>query len=231
MINHDTKFQVAGFHVWWDTEIQGVDKKSVKNGWHIQVQVDPRWTFDDDTGEYFVASIVSDDTILVGVPAVSYDHLYNINGFQNSECVDKEMDEYRNAILPKLTRYRVLPMMWYLLQFPPRPGMTGVRLSTREIYTNIDNVQDDTTLDLKYYPNVSSHHITGQMVTWWAAWNVVAHDTGEKDMADRKRGAPDMNPKKSKAAQQASAFASQLYGTGASTSQHYTSPLPDSAMS
>lgn len=185
----------------------------MKDGWHIQIQVDPRWTFDDPNAEYYVAAIFSEDSVIVGIPAVSYDHLYNIAGFLgNSECVSKEMDEYRNKVLPNFVQYKKVPMMWYLLQFPPRPGMTGVRLSTREIYNNQDNLQDDTTLDLKYYPNASRHHTTGQHITWWATWNVVAHDTGEKDMADRKRGAPDVGPKESKAAAQAALFASELYG-------------------
>lgn len=194
----------------------------MRNGWHIQKEVDPRWTFDDENADFFVAAITSDDSVVVGIPAISYDHLYNITSFfGNSACVTKEMDETRHKILPNLVKYKKIPMLWYRLQFPPRPGMTGVRLSVREIYLNADNLQDDTSLDLNYYPAVSTHVTTGRYVTWWATWNVVAHDIGEKEMTDRKRGAPDVGPKQSKASQQAAKFTSKLYG----------GPFPDESMS
>jgi hypothetical protein len=212
-VNHETKYQVGRFHVWWDTEIPGLDGKSVKNGFHIQTEVDPRWTFDDENSDFFVAAIHSNDSVIIGLPAISYDHLYNIESFiGNSLCVSKDMDENRNKILPNLVQYKKVPMMWYLLQFPPRPGMTGVRLSVREIHLDPENLQDDTTLELKYYPNISNHHKTGIHASWWATWNVVANDIGEKDMSDRKRGAPNVTPKKSKAFTQAAAFVEKLYG-------------------
>jgi hypothetical protein len=212
IVNHETRYQVAGIQVWWDTEIPAVNNKTVKNGWNIQVPVDPRWTFDDDDGEYYLAAISSEDSVLVGIPAISYDHLYNMEKFPGvSECVSKEMDEHRNKHVPFIKKYKKAPMMWYNLKFPPRPGMTGVRLSVREIYQN-ENLTDDTSLDLVYFPCVSRHSTCGLYTTWWATWNVVCHDIGEKD-GDRKRGAPDITPKKSKAAQQAELFAAMLYGT------------------
>jgi hypothetical protein len=53
-------------------------------------------------------------------------------------------------------------------------------------------------------------YFLGPNATWWAAWNVVANDIGEKDMCDRKRGAPDVTPKKSKASAQAALYASMI---------------------
>jgi hypothetical protein len=53
-------------------------------------------------------------------------------------------------------------------------------------------------------------YFLGPNATWCATWNVVAHDIGEKDMGDRKRGAPDITPKKSKASAQAALYASMI---------------------
>jgi hypothetical protein len=66
-------------------------------------------------------------------------------------------------------------------------------------------------LDLNYFPSVSYHKVLGKHATWWATWNVVANDIGKKDMGDRKRGAPDVTLKKSKASAQAALYASTIY--------------------
>lgn len=201
--------------MWWDTELEARDQKSVLDGFHIQKAVDPRWTFDHSDGEFFLAKIFSDDSVLIGIPACEYDFLYNIDGFSEiSECVYKEMDEFRNSIVPKVNMYKKVPMMWYLLKFPPRAGMTGVRLSVREIYQS-DDLTDDTSLDLIYFPTTSQHSVCGNYIMWWATWNVVCHDTGTKQ-GDRKRGAPVLTPKQSKAAQQAATY-TQLYQTSTAT--------------
>lgn len=121
-----------------------------------------------------------------------------------------EMDEHRNVVIPTLKKYKKVPMVWYCLKFPPRPGMTGVKLSVREIYQS-DSLDDDTSLDLQLFPVTSNHPVCGQVTTWWASWNVVVHDTGVK-AHDRKRGKPDTEKKKSKAALQAAKYASSLYG-------------------
>lgn len=101
-------------------------------------------------------------------------------------------------------------MSWYILKFPPRKGMAGVKLSVREIYQSSD-LLDDTSMDLLYFPVPSKHKTIGSYATWWATWNVVCHDVGEKE-GDRKRGAPDLSEKKSKAALQAAVYAQSLYG-------------------
>ncbi|KAG7371041.1 hypothetical protein IV203_019611 [Nitzschia inconspicua] len=203
----------AGFQIWWDSEIKALDGKTVKDGFNIQLQVDPRWVFDDDRQEYFFATIASFDTVLVGVPACSYDHIYNMENFPGvSGCVSKEMDEHRNAVAKKMEDWHKTPVMWYSLKFPPRPGMTGVRLSVREIYKN-DDFTDETSLELIYFPTPSSHTICGNFASWWATWNVVCNDIGQKD-SNRKRGTPAYEKKKSKAAQQAALFAQALYGNG-----------------
>lgn len=204
--------------MWWDTELEARDMKSVLDGFHIQIAVDPRWTFDNEDGEFFLAKIFSDDSVLVGIPACQYDFVYHIDSFPEvSECVYKEMDEFRNVIVPKVKENKKVPMMWYRLKFPPRPGMTGVRLSVREIYQS-DDLTDDTSLDLHYFPSHSDHHVCGKYITWWATWNVVCHDTGTKQ-GDRKRGAPDLRVKQSKAAQQAATYTAQLYGTEIGTAR------------
>ncbi|KAG7342238.1 hypothetical protein IV203_007330 [Nitzschia inconspicua] len=213
VVNYETKYQAAGFQIWWDTEIKALDGKTIKDGFNIQLQVDPRWVFDDDKQEYFFATIASFDTVLVGVPACSYDHIYNMENFPGvSRCVSKEMDEHRNAVAKEMEDWHKTPVMWYSLKFPPRPGMTGVRLSVREIHKN-DDFTDETSLELIYFATSSSHPICGNFASWWATWNVVCNDIGQKD-SDRKRGTPAYEKKKSKAAQQAALFAQALYGNG-----------------
>jgi hypothetical protein len=83
----------------------------------------------------------SDDSALVGIPGISYNHLYHIDSFAGvSVCISKEMDENRNQILLDPVKYNKIPMVWYLIKFPPRPGMSGVRLSVREIFINTEDL-------------------------------------------------------------------------------------------
>jgi hypothetical protein len=204
---------VGGFSIWWDSQIISLDGITMQQGANIQVEVDGRWAFDEDEddAEFFLAGINSDDSVLVGIPAVKYDQIHNLESFSEiSEDVFNEMDEHRNVVIPTLKKYKKVPMVWYCLKFPPRPGMTGVKLSVREIYQS-DSLDDDTSLDLQLYPVTSTHPVCGQVTTWWASWNVVVHDTGVK-AHDRKRGKPDTEKKKSKAALQAAKYASSLYG-------------------
>jgi hypothetical protein len=235
VVDYSTKYQVGGLIVWWDSELQGIDEKSFFNGFNIQNEADPRWTFDDPQADFYLASIHQDDSVLVGVPAVKYDHLYHIDGFVGtSECVRKDIDEERNKIVPVLKKFKKLPMHWYLLQFPPRPGMTGVRLSVKEIY-KCDDIHDDTSLELRYFPNLSKHHVVETHATWWATWNVVCNDIGEKER-DRKRGSPELEEKKSKAAMQAELFVRHMYSRTPPLSSHgaggtYSEPFPDSSAS
>lgn len=174
--------------------------------------VDPRWAFDDEDKEYFVAGIHTMDSILVGLPAPYYDHVHNVDNFAGASTdVYDEMDEYRNEMAKCLKEHNTIPMKWYCLKFPPRPGMTGVRLSVREIYRS-ESLSDDTSLDLEYYPVTAEHKTCGQYTTWWATWNVVVNDIGEKE-GDRKRGKPETQKKLSKAAAAAAKYAGELYGT------------------
>lgn len=184
----------------------------MKAGAHIQYQVDPRWAFDDEDKEFFVAGIHTMDSILVGVPASHYDHVHNVDKFSTaSSDVFDEMDEYRNNMATQLKEHNTIPMKWYCLKFPPRVGMSGVRLSVREIYQS-DSLSDDTSLDLDYFPITSTHKTCGKITTWWATWNVVVNDIGEKE-GDRKRGKPLTEKKISKAAQAAAKYTENLYGT------------------
>ncbi len=161
--------------------------------------------------EYFIARIYSSDSVIVGIPGVSYDHLYNIEQYKVSESVGKKMDENRNKMVPALRKDKVVPMLWMLLKFQLRKGMKGVRLSIKDIYNNEDN-KDETSLELQYYPVQSVHDLAGPFVTWWASWNIVCFDATDGD-SDRKRGAPDLRKKRSKAAQQAAQYAN-IYGIG-----------------
>ena len=235
LVNYGTHFQVGGFTVWWDTQLMSLDEKTVQQGAHIQVEVDGRWSLDESSEEYFLAGINSDDSVLVGLPAVKYDHIHNLDQFEEiSQDVYNEIDEHRNRVIPVLEEYKKVPMVWYCLKFPPRPGMTGVKLSVREIYQS-DSLEDDTSLDLTLFPVTSYHNVTGRTTTWWATWNVVVHDTGAKPH-DRKRGKPE-GKKISKAAAQAAKYAAALYGSGGrnqrtnSTAEEETSQVPDQTMS
>lgn len=137
----------------------------------------------------------------------SYDHVYNVDEFTNvSTEVFNAMDEQRNAIVEQV-RDGLVPKRWVMLQFPPRPGMKGVKLSVKEIYRNEDHL-DETSLELKYWPIKTGHKVTKLNLTWWATWNVVVTDPddGESEDRHRKRGKPDLRPKASAAAAQAEAY-------------------------
>lgn len=182
------------------------------------MKVDPRWAYMEgkEHVKWFVARILTDDSIIIGMPAVEYDHLFCIDGFKEvSEDVYNAMDESRNKMVPPLLKDNVVPRVWYRLRFPPLPGMSGVKLSVREIFV-ADSPKDDTTLELMYHPNVSTHKKIGKCVTWWASWNVVCSDPGVKDEeAQRRRGNPDLKLKKDKAAQMADSYFNEIYGNGA----------------
>jgi hypothetical protein len=84
------------------------------------------------------------------------------------------MDENRNQILPNLVMYKKIPMLWYLLKFRPRPGMSGVRLSVRKIFINPEDLQDDTSLDLM--PLGGPHGTLSQMILVKRTWVIVREE-------------------------------------------------------
>jgi hypothetical protein len=213
-IDYNTKHQFGEFTVWYEPSLLSLDNKTMQTGFYIKKKVDGRWMLDNGERDYFLASLGhSSNDVLVGIPACEYDDIYNIEGFtQVSTAVLHEMDEYRNLHVPNIAKFQKVPMMWYRLIFPPMPGMTDIRLSVREIYQS-DSLTDDTSLELDYYPSNTKHKVTGKTINWWAAWKVVCHDVGGKD-GDRKRGKPELEPKKSKAAQAAELYAEALYGRG-----------------
>lgn len=207
IVDYRSPVQVDGFHIYWDNELAGVDGKSVHAGLTLHKEVDPRWTFDFPQHTFFQGRIWSDNCLLIGFIAHSYDHIYNVDEFSSvSTEVFNAMDEQRNAIVEQV-RDGLVPKRWVLLEFPPRPGMKAVKLSVKEIFRNEDHL-DETSLELKYWPVKSGHKITKMSLTWWATWSVVVTDPddGESEDRHRKRGKPDLRPKQSAAAEQAEAF-------------------------
>jgi hypothetical protein len=190
---------------------------SYHSGWVIQKEADPRWEKDDETLDFYIARIYSQDSAIIGIPGCSYDHCWNVGLFPTDEVPDEviqDMNEFQHKIAPPLKRHGVVPMIWYLLKFPPPPGVTGVQLSVREIYIDQSDIKDDTTLPQQYFPCVSTHKVIGRYITWWLQWTVVCNDTGCKD-GDRKRGQPVTEKPKSKAAVAAAKYSS-LYAASAS---------------
>ena len=212
VVDYDTPYQADGFHIYWDHELLGLDGRSPFNAFCIQKAIDPRWTIDKPTVKFFEARIYAEDTVLVGFPPMSYDHVHHVDDFVDNltEAVVKHMDETRNEFAASLKDGATPIKRWVLLKFPPRAGMSGVRLSTKEIYQNDDNT-DECTLELNYFPVQTSHERIGDYVTWWASWNVVCHDAGDSG-TNRKRGKPDLQPKMSKAAEQMGDYLASIYG-------------------
>jgi hypothetical protein len=142
--------------------------------------------------------IFTNDTILIGFPGMDYDHFHNIESFPEmnvSENVLKKMDESRNRFAKSSKEEK---KRWTALKIHPRSGIREVILSVKEIYRNED-FNNDTTLELQYFPVAAKHKLLPQKtVTWYAQWDVVVKDGMAKD--ERKRGKPTVQPKLSKAA-------------------------------
>jgi hypothetical protein len=148
--------------------------------------VDIRWVWDQPKVEHFAARIFTDDSIMVGLPAMDYDHYMHLDSFSEdhiSASVENDMDEARNAYhkIPKESRKR-----WVLLQFPPLKGWNGIRLSCKEIFRNPDYT-DEAKLEIETFPVKSYHKDTKRTsVNWFVQWKVVAHDDGGR--LERRRG-------------------------------------------
>ena len=148
----------------------GLAPNSFFKGFHIQTQVDPRWILDDHETNFFVARIFSEDTIIVGKPGLSYDHLFAPEEFPIiSDNVRNKMDEYRNIIVPQF-KQKIVHYEWTLLKFPPRKGMSSIKLSVKEIYKPKDHIKDETLLELQHFPVETVHDVAGSHLTWWATW-------------------------------------------------------------
>jgi hypothetical protein len=176
-------------------ELVGIDKKNFYKGFSIHKKVDGRYIWDDPHKEHFTARIWTDDSILIGYPAGSYDHLKNPEAFvgELDKGVLVSMDEARNKFLEDPSRH----IRYTLLQFPEPSDSEGGRsfgLSTKEI-ANLSEA-DETELELNYFPVVSEHKDVGKVENYMCVWNVV-----RLDIAPGKRGKPEEKPM-SKAAQQ-----------------------------
>jgi hypothetical protein len=189
--------------------LTGLDGKSVFTGFSIRRKIDPRWLWDEPKVEHFSARIFTDDSIIIGLPGMDYDHYLNVPEFSEehiSESVEKEMDEARNAyhLIPPENRKR-----WVLLQFPALQGWDGIRLSCKEIFRNPDYT-DESKLEVEVFPVKSFHNDTKRtMINWFVQWKVVAHDEGSR--VERKRGDLTTNKAWSAAAESASKW-DNIYG-------------------
>lgn len=198
------KYQVDDIAIFFDSEKPGLDGKRIYDGLHIQKQVDGRWIDFQETFDWFEARIFSEDSILLGFPAGSFDQIFHPNAFDVAESVYKDMDEARHKYAKALEEHppRMPPKRWVLLKFPPRPGQKGVVLSVREIYRN-DDFSDESSLCLRYFPVKTKVPKSKRFhVSWFATWDVVMHDASEEGANFRKRGKIVSKKKKSKAAAQ-----------------------------
>ena len=169
-----------------------MDGHVIYKGFSLVVQIDPRWVLDDGSRDFFTARIVSNDSVLVGIPAMPYDVMYSLKQFKPCGAgVVKAMDIARN----KIWKDQDSLIKHFLLTFPvPRDSKKGcIQLSTTEIYTNKDNAYD---LEL-IYPEVVSEHKKHKepTINQYAVWNVV-----RIDVDSHKIGRPEnTGPKISKA--------------------------------
>jgi hypothetical protein len=194
-VNLDFPEQHGGFMVFKVNELAGRDKSSWFKGFSIHMKVDSRYIFDDPHKEHFTARLWTDDSILIGCPAATYEHYKRPEDFEDDveEGVWIAIDEARNKFLEDSKRHTV----YTLLQFPkPTDSDQGrsFRLSAREISENVDS--DETELELSYFPIYSNHEQAGLVVSSMCVWNVV-----RLDVAPGKRGKPEAKPI-SKAAKQ-----------------------------
>jgi hypothetical protein len=150
--------------------LQGLDRKTVFTGFNIRQKVDIRWVWDQPKVEHFAAPIFTDDSIMVGLPAMDYDHYMHLDSFSEdyiSASVENDMDEAHNAYhkIPKESRKH-----WVLLQFPPLKGWNGIRLSCKEIFRNPDYT-DEAKLEIETFPVKSYHKDTKRTsVNWFVQW-------------------------------------------------------------
>ena len=130
--------------------------------------------------------------MLVGIPAMPYNVMYNLKQFMLcGKGVVKAMDIARNKIWKDEDRL----IKHFLLTFPvPHDSKKAcVQLSTKEIYTNKDDVYELELL----YPDVASKHGEHEayMKNQFVVWNVACID-----VEDHKVGRPEnTGPKISKA--------------------------------
>jgi hypothetical protein len=161
-------------------------------GFSLVVEIDPRWVYDDSTRDFFTARIWSNNSVLVGIPAMPYDVMYTPIVFKScGDGVTKAMDIARNKIWKHPERL----IKHFLLTFPvPNDSKTGyVQLSTKEIYNNSD---DDIAELESLYPiaHVEHEQHDDTFHNQFAVWNVV-----RIDVECQKIGRPDIGPKVSKA--------------------------------
>jgi hypothetical protein len=101
-----------------------------------------------------------------------------------SQSAFDSMDEARHNFVTLPTDQKKRRVV---LKIKPRPGMTGVRLSVREIFIDPERPFDETTLPTQFFPVVTQHpRIPVANTKFYVQWKVVVHDIGAS--VDRKRG-------------------------------------------
>jgi hypothetical protein len=153
----------------------------------------PRWNHEDTGRDYCTARIWTNDSILVGIPAFSFDLVHFPDGFR-PDCGEgawKAMDAARHTFIHDKTRH----IKYFVLKFPvPPDSQTGrLEFSTKELY----DCDDETELEL-LYPYIEARHPKHpyKMQNQYASWNVVRLDVDPK-----KRGCPEFASTVSKAQQ------------------------------
>ena len=139
--------------------------------------------------------MMTDDSILVGYSAGTYEHYKHPESFEHEveQGVWIAMDEARNQFLEDPSRHT----QYTLLQFPkPTDSDQGrsFALSTKEIKYEADI--DEEILELNYIPITNNHLYLGTVECFMCVWNIV-----RLDVAPAKRGKPASKPL-SRAAQQ-----------------------------
>ena len=187
-----------GFQFYWNDEIEAVDGAHVFSGYDFRKAVDPRWVLDHQTADngeenhpVFVSQLLrdaGDDILLTSYPEYDYDHYKNTENFpiekvdvKTLATMNEEANKYADLFKKGKGRRRTA------FRFRSRPEVRSPKLSVREIYKN-PKFDDDTTLELKYYPIANGHEkIPVPVVVWYAQWTVVVHD-GDIVGQERKRG-------------------------------------------
>jgi hypothetical protein len=195
-VNYSRAEQQNGFMVYRVDELAAEDGKKYYRGFSIQKKVDPRYIYDDPRKEFYTARTWTDESVLVGYPAGTYEHFKHPESFKDEvePGVYKAMDEERNRFVDNPSRL----IEYTLLQFPhPDGGERGLsfKLSAKELFVNPTG--DETELELQYFPVINTHAHGPAVESTMCVWNVA-----RLDVSAAKRGKP-LEPEMSKAAKQA----------------------------
>ena len=170
-------------------DIPGIDKKKLHyNGFHFMMLMDLRWVLEDDEVEPYKARLLSQNSVLLQVPAWPYGVLFHREDFVDRVPTNTTdaMDDARHDYFadPKSRKFKHI-----VLEFP-----NDFVLSAKEIYSEAG---DDDELELEIIPyEYDRPDENGRNQEAWAAWKVA-----RTNIKAHKRGKVDSMKKKSKAAE------------------------------